>query len=48
MSRQEWIDINLESAIEFRNGKSSPLRKENDPNPVFGGNGIIGFTCKLQ
>jgi len=44
MSAEGWTDINLESTIEFRNGKSSPLRSENGLNPVFGGNGIIGFT----
>ncbi|MCX5843789.1 MAG: restriction endonuclease subunit S, partial [Deltaproteobacteria bacterium] len=46
MSREGWIDTQLGVAIEFRNGKSSPDRKEQGENPVFGGNGIIGYTNK--
>ena len=46
MSREGWIDTQLGVAIEFRNGKSSPDRKEHGENPVFGGNGIIGYTSE--
>ena len=44
MSGEGWKIISLEEAIEFRNGKSSPDRKDTGLNPVFGGNGIIGYT----
>ncbi|MBU0909363.1 MAG: restriction endonuclease subunit S [Proteobacteria bacterium] len=44
MSGEVWKSITLEEAIEFRNGKSSPERKDTGFNPVFGSNGIIGYT----
>jgi len=44
MSPSEWKDVSLEDAIEFRNGKSSPERKDRGSNPVYGGNGVIGYT----
>jgi len=48
MSTNGWIDEQLESAIEFRNGKSSPERTEKGENPVYGGNGIIGYTSEFN
>ncbi|MBU0570609.1 MAG: restriction endonuclease subunit S [Candidatus Omnitrophica bacterium] len=44
MSSSEWKDIVLEDAIEFKNGKKSPERQDEGTNPVYGGNGIIGYT----
>jgi type I restriction enzyme S subunit len=44
MSAEGWEAISLEEAIEFKNGKSSHERKDIGLNPVFGGNGIIGYT----
>jgi type I restriction enzyme S subunit len=46
MSAAEWKMIALEEAIEFRNGKSPPDRRYTGLNPIFGGNGIIGYTEK--
>ncbi len=44
MGSSNWKDIVLEDAIEFRNGKTSPQRQDNGANPVYGGNGVIGYT----
>nr|AGC72449.1 type I restriction-modification system, specificity subunit S [uncultured bacterium A1Q1_fos_493] len=34
----------LESLGDFSNGKSRPPQVENGPIPIYGGNGILGFT----
>jgi len=40
----EWIDTTLGEYLNFKNGKTSPERGEGHPLPVFGSNGIIGFS----
>lgn len=39
-----WQKGNLGEIILFKNGKSSPKRKEEFIYPVYGSNGIIGFS----
>ena len=40
----DWRETTLGGLLSFSNGRSSPLRSEGLPNPVFGSNGIIGFA----
>lgn len=39
-----WIDTSLGEYLNFKNGKSSPERSDSDPFPVYGSNGIIGYS----
>ena len=41
-----WIDTTLGQFIDFKNGKTSPQRNDQDPLPVFGSNGVIGFSTE--
>jgi type I restriction enzyme S subunit len=40
----EWLNIILARALTFQNGRLSPERGNCLPYPVYGSNGIIGFT----
>ena len=40
----EWRENTLGSLLLFSNGKSSPERSDSLPYPVYGSNGIIGFS----
>jgi type I restriction enzyme S subunit len=40
----EWQETNLEGLLAFSNGRSSPDRTESGPHPVYGSNGIIGYS----
>lgn len=42
----EWIRTTLGDIMSFTNGKASPLRHDGLPYPVYGANGIIGFSEK--
>ncbi|MDE0427524.1 MAG: restriction endonuclease subunit S [Candidatus Poribacteria bacterium] len=42
--KSERVTTNLGSLLSLSNGKSSPERSSNLPYPVYGGNGIIGFS----
>jgi len=42
----DWRIVNLGEVAIFQNGKSSPKRDDNFGHPVFGSNGIIGFSNK--
>lgn len=39
-----WVNDQLGTYLEFRNGKTSPLRTDKGRFPVYGSNGIIGFS----
>ena len=40
----EWYQVTLGDILSFSNGASSPKRSDNSSHPVYGSNGIIGFT----
>ena len=40
----EWTEQLLGGLLSFSNGKSSPERSDFLPHPVYGSNGIIGFS----
>ena len=40
----EWVTTPLGSLLSLSNGKSSPKRSNTLPYPVYGANGIIGFS----
>ena len=40
----EWRAAPLGDFLSFANGKSSPRRSNSLPHPVYGSNGIIGFS----
>ena len=42
--RSEWVVTPLGSLLSLSNGKSSPKRSNDLPYPVYGANGIIGFS----
>ncbi len=42
----KWIDSTLGDFITFKNGKTSPDRNDGDLIPVYGSNGIIGYSTK--
>ncbi len=42
--KSERVTTNLGSLLSLSNGKSSPERSSDLPYPVYGGNGIIGFS----
>ncbi|MFA7309174.1 MAG: restriction endonuclease subunit S [Patescibacteria group bacterium] len=43
-SSKNWKTVDLSELAAFSNGKSSPDRLESGQYPVYGANGIIGFT----
>lgn len=40
----EWTETTLGRVLAFSNGKSSPERSDRFPYPVYGSNGVIGFS----
>lgn len=44
MSFNDWYKVRLEEVLDLKNGKSRP--KEEGVIPVYGGNGILGYTNK--
>ena len=40
----EFIKVSLGDYLKFMNGKTSPERNENAKFPVYGSNGIIGYS----
>jgi type I restriction enzyme S subunit len=40
----EWKECKLGGVAEFKNGKSRPPEVENGTIPIYGGNGILGYT----
>lgn len=40
----EWHETTLEDLLKFSNGKSSPERSDDGDLPVYGSNGIIGYS----
>ena len=42
--KSERVTTTLGSLLSLSNGKSSPERSDDLPHPVYGGNGVIGFT----
>ena len=44
----DWCETSLAGLLSFSNGKSSPRRFDGAPNPVYGSNGIIGFSDKTN
>ena len=43
-ARTGWLDATLGDLLSFSNGKSSPKRSDDLPYPVYGSNGVIGFS----
>lgn len=43
-----WKLTYLNEVLNFSNGKSSPERNDNMPYPVYGSNGIIGFSDRVN
>ena len=41
---RDWHETSLGGLLSFANGKSSPGRSDGLPYPVYGSNGIIGFS----
>ncbi len=39
-----WREMTLGSLLSFSNGQASPARSDDLPYPVYGSNGIIGFS----
>ena len=39
-----WNETTLGGLLSFSNGKSSPERSDRLPHPVYGSNGVIGFS----
>ena len=44
----DWRQTTLGKLLKFSNGKTSPERSNNFSCPVYGSNGIIGFTDKTN
>ena len=44
----EWRESTLGRLLSFSNGKSSPARIDGLPHPVYGSNGVIGFSDKTN
>jgi len=40
----DWTECKLGKVAEFKNGKSRPSEIENGTIPIYGGNGILGYT----
>ena len=45
---REWRESTLGRLLSFSNGKSSPARIDGLPHPVYGSNGVIGFSDKTN
>ena len=45
---EDWRECNLGDIATFRNGKSSPQRNGSYSYPVYGSNGIIGYSNKAN
>lgn len=45
---KKWKEVPLKDVLNFSNGKTSPERNNNMPYPVYGSNGIIGFSEKFN
>jgi type I restriction enzyme S subunit len=45
---EEWEAIELQNIVDFSNGKTSPERFDSGKFPVYGANGIIGFSDKAN
>jgi len=41
---EDWEVKELQRVAVFKNGKSSPIRRDSGKFPVYGSNGILGFT----
>ena len=46
--KSERVETTLGSLLSLSNGKSSPERSNNLPYPVYGGNGVIGFSNEVN
>jgi type I restriction enzyme S subunit len=46
MSSNEWKTVSLAEVLELKNGKSRP--KQYGDYPVYGGNGVLGYTDKFN
>ena len=46
--QDKWKSISLKEALDFSNGKVSPKRNDNMPYPVYGSNGVIGFSDEFN
>ena len=44
----EWSEVTLGDVLTFSNGDSSPDRSDDMPHPVYGSNGIIGFSNEIN
>lgn len=44
----EWIECTLGDYLTFKNGKSSPEREAAAEKPVYGANGVIGFSDQVN
>ena len=42
----EWKEITLKEVLNFGNGKAKPKKEGNIP--IYGGNGILGFTDEFN
>ena len=42
----DWITVNLDEYILFKNGRSSPDRVSEGKIPVYGSNGVIGYSTE--
>lgn len=40
----DWVDCQLGDLANFKNGKTSPNREDRSSIPVYGSNGIIGYS----
>lgn len=47
-NRQGWKECKLGNVAEFKNGKSRPSEIETGAIPIYGGNGILGYTDKFN
>ena len=44
----EWHESYLGDLLSFANGKSSPARSDTSSHPVYGSNGVIGFSNRTN
>ena len=44
----EWRETTLDALLLFANGRSSPNRSDQFSHPVYGSNGIIGFSEEIN
>jgi len=44
----EWRETTLGQLMSFANGRSIPNRADGLPNPVYGSNGVIGWTAEAN